>query len=397
MTEPWTPLCLVAACDEGLADWPLPRVLVAPDAPPPRPWAELLPQVAAAVALTEAGAAALAGVPGLSLPILRATPETVAAALAGALALSLAQSQSRVIRQQREIGQMRQMAETMLRDFDRLEAFVWATGKGERQPVHSLAPLAPMPAGKRISQRLPGDSLGLCDVAVHGSGGKGVLTARLILMESAEVVGVWQLQDPEPGWLRLGLPRALGGAPQTPVLQLDWQGEGLTLDRTLDHPDDRFRCEGGAMLALRLWKFVPGTAVPLAPEAWAPEASGRGRWLIGPLALAEAALGLPGFEPVAGAGLVARLAAGQAVTLTLPGVLRPGMRRLLAAVSVAGAPATVALSGAAPQTVTEAQPATLGASLDPVAPCDLTLTLTAEAPTSVFLDRIDILARSQDV
>lgn len=337
------PACLVPECD-AQADWPLPLLVLTPELAILCDGVEIqrdvaLTLVAVAVAVSEEGRALLdrfeAALEGQSIAGLRAEgPGGIAAVLAGALA----RAQERVARQVREIGQMRQAAERSLQSFERLEAFVWASAKAERQSVLHLAPLGAL-AAVSVEQRLPTDSSGLCDVALHvTTAGRGRLCVTLGLMESAETCATWTIADPQPGWLRLALPRALGPDAQTPVLRVDWQGEGLELGLSLPHPDARFQAAEGAVLALRLWKFIPGTMAPLSPEALAPDGMrSGGRWLIGLAAMSEAARLAADPRIELTDALVMRPGAGETMALCLPGLGRPGLARLQGHVALEGA------------------------------------------------------------
>ncbi len=369
MTETWSPLCLVPACDVGRAAWPMPVAVLGDDLAVSQDGrAVALSQIAVAVSLTAEGAALFdrleAAQPG-ALQGIRHAGDPVAALVA-----ALAHSQARVARQLRELAQLREMAERSLQSFQRLEAFVWQTSKGERTLVQHLAQEGSF-ALTRAVQRLPGDSAGLTDVAVWIGGARGVLTARLVLAESAEVVGLWQVTDPGEGWLRLALPRALSVDAQTPMLHLDWTGEPLTLGLSLPHPDPRFQCEGGAMLALKLWKFVPGVAAPMAPEAHGTE-PGTGRWLMplaaGPLTLTDE-------------------------TLTLRHPIPAGLRLAQVMVSAEGAVEMALTQGAPRWQPIGAEPVTL--VLHDAAPGELLLMARAKGAATLYLDPVEGFAHAR--
>jgi hypothetical protein len=376
MTEIWTPLCLVAACDLDSAVWPMPVAVVGADLSTSVAGAtmgidRLHPRLVAAVSLSKAGAKVLdlleaqIATQGRSLADLRleSSPDQLAPALIARVSAALQASQGRVVKQMRELSQMRQLTETTLQHFERLEAFVWQTAKCERNQVLHLG-LRQDDAELELTlaeQRLPVDSVGLSDVAIWIAGGQGDLTVALDLMESGQTVAEWRVSDPTPGWLRLALPRALSADAQTPILRLS--GPGLRLGLSHDHPDPRFHCAGGAMLAVKLWKFIPATQAPLSPDSLAPaQGPARGRWLIGLSALAEAvhqaaAAGHIDFVEWAG-GAVMRPEPGQTLTLRLPGMVRPGMVRLQGMASIQGAQAVAelayatALPGQDPETIT---------------------------------------------
>lgn len=375
MAMSWMPMCLVPACDLDRAEWPMALAVMAPDLTVTRDGApvaldRLAPQILAAISLSEAGAATLAR---LDLRHLRATPGDLPALWAQLLTEELTAAQARNVKQLRELAQLRHLSETSLQHFERLEAFVWQTTAAERHQVTHL-PLADAVLDLTgVDQRLPSDSVGLCDLAVFvQDAGRGVLTATLRLLESDQVVGQWQVMDPGPGWLRLALPRALPMDAQTAILRLDWQGDALSLGLSHPHPDPRFQAHDSRPLALRLWKFVPGTLAPMAPDAHGP---GLPKWLVSLDALREAAALAADPERVEvldwAKGLVLRPAPGQTIAVRLPDFARPGMARLQGMVSVLGADALADLAYAvddAPQwqRLTAAEPGQLHARFAPL-------------------------------
>lgn len=406
MAKTWMPMCLVPECDHMLAAWPLPVALVAEDQTVTVegervPLDRVLPLTVAALCLSEAGLHCLQALPGVT-PLLT-TPESLSQALIAPLAQALAQSQARNVRQMRELAQMRQLSETSLQHFERLEAYVWQIAGAERHQVSHLPRDGVSFPLRQVAQQILTDSVGLSDLAVCvETPGEGVLTARLELLESGEVVGQWRVTDPAAGWLRLGLTRALSADAQTAILRLDWQGTEMRLALSHPHPDPRFQAHETRMLALRLWKFVPGTLSPMAPEAHGTGLPAT-TWRIGLSALREAAEQArdPARIEVQDRhkGLVLRPAPGETLALRLPGQARPGMTRLQAMVSVQGAGALAdlafgtALAGEDPQAlrwqrVTQEEPAQLHASFAPLtAPGDLVLLarLPPEAEGTAFV------------
>ncbi|NBZ86822.1 DUF6212 domain-containing protein [Stagnihabitans tardus] len=430
MTDPWTPLCLVASCDLQAAAWPMPVAVVEDDLTLRLDGVELgidtlHPRLVAALSLSPKGAALLDRLElhlaetGRTLQGLRrdVTPAEAPAALFSLMAAALVQSQGRVVKQMRELAQMRQLTETSLQHFERLEAFVWQTAKCERNQVLNLAARADGAtlALSEAEQRLPTDSVGLSDLALWvAAPAQGQLTVALDLMETAVTVATWVVSDPGAGWLRLALPRALSTDAQTPVLRLTWSGPSpLSLGLSLDHPDPRFQCQGGPTLALKLWKFIPGTNAPLSPDSLPPSAGPtRGRWLIGLAALGEAATLAADPERIEfldwAGGVVMRPEPGQTLGLRLPGLARPGMVRLQGMVSVEGigAQAELTYAVAAPgqepdpqswQVVTPAEPDQLHVTLPRLEVAqDLVLMArvpeAAEHPAVVVFERIEAFA-----
>lgn len=430
MTDPWTPLCLVASCDLKGATWPLPVALVDDDLSLTLNGQavgldDLHPRLVAALSLSTAGAAVLdrfelhLAETGRTLEDLRkdVTPAEAPGALLALMATALVKSQGRVVKQMRELAQMRQMTESTLQHFERLEAFVWQTAKCERNQVLHLTARTDGTVLHltQAEQRLPTDSVGLSDLAIWiAAPALGELTVALDLMESAATVATWVVTDPGAGWLRLALPRALSTDAQTPVLRLSWAGEApVPLGLSFDHPDARFQCRGGPTLAVKLWKFIPGTHAPLSPDSLPPQSGPvRGRWLIGQAALAEAA-GLAGdperieFLEWTG-GVVLRPEPGQTLSLRLPGMARPGMARLQGMVAVEGVGAMAELTYAAAlpgqdpapedwQVVTSVEHDQLHVTLPPLEQSqDLVLLArvpaTAEHPAVVVFERIEAFA-----
>jgi hypothetical protein len=126
-----------------------------------------------------------------------------------------------------------------------------------------------------VSQRLPQDSAGLCDIAVmiakKPRGTTGRLQAVLELVESGARVAAWSVAADamEADWLRFALDRALPADPQTVMLHLTWEGDApLHLGSSHFHPDPRFMPRANApLLALGLWKYVPGSRPALTTDA----------------------------------------------------------------------------------------------------------------------------------
>jgi len=185
--------------------------------------------------------------------------------------------------------------------FANLETFLYHSGRAERTQTVSLRQRCGGEAillaqGRPVDQRLPLKSVGLCDISFLVESlpsGAGTLTAQLTLLESAEAPAHWTIRSPDlsPGWVRLSLNRALGPDAQTPILRLEWDGDvPLKLAASFHHPDPRFRATGSpAIMALNLWTYISGAAVPLPAEGIAQEQDlPIDRWTIGPNALRDA-------------------------------------------------------------------------------------------------------------
>ena len=252
----------------------------------------------------------------------------------------------------RELAVLRTAHEETQNAFVRLESFFDRNNQGRRVPTTTLPvhrggqPVVLRP-GAESEQRLPTSSDGLSDVAIsiHGKpkGASGLLHVSLELGESGGVVARWAVESGAltPGWLHLGLERALGPDPQTPILRLGWTGEEpLSLDTSFRHPDPRFMPMPGApLLAMQVWKYVP--AALSTPPAQAHLPTGHDvveRWNIG-RALLRAAV------PVAGAagsvdyseqftGLQVMPVPDRPATARLDGCVHAGVRHLRGGIKI---------------------------------------------------------------
>ncbi len=323
MTDPWTPICLVAQVDlDACAGQMLPAVgLAVFDTLGAVPVfrlgeAELSPQVVyrdgiATIVASDAGAAQHAALAqfwtaqfGAALPDaidLRQPGASLGTALGGHLIAALRVAQTRSIRLMKELALLRKEADQTQTAFARLESFFYQTGKAERMPDVAF-PEQPgqrpilLTKGRPIEQRLPTESTGLCDVSfrIVEAPAKGqILTAQIELLESGRIVAEWALPWDKlvKGWVRLSLARALGTDAQTPVLRLAWDGaDPLKLAASFAHPDPRFRAaDDTGMLAMYTWKYIPGAAPLLAPDGIAASRTGMtDHWSIGSQSLRDA-------------------------------------------------------------------------------------------------------------
>ncbi len=272
-------------------------------------------------------------------------PDGLAAHLLPVLVQAWRDAQARSVGGMRELAVLRGSFEQSQTAFAKLEAFLYQTGRAERTQSLALRQVLGRDAvvlAKDVSveQRLPGESVGLSDIAVlidELPAGGGTLTARLELLESSEVVAHWAIAaaDLAKGWVRFSLSRALGPDAQTPVLHLDWDGlEPLNLAPSFHHPDPRFRATGShAVLALNLWRYLPDAAAPLPAEGVA-QISGMPaeRWKIGPAAL-RAAVNLAQDDSLVEfidwrKALAVRPVGQTATGVRLDGVARPGLLHL---------------------------------------------------------------------
>lgn len=289
MPDDWMPLCLVPACDLRGTSWPLPCIAVDEALTFRRdgvevPFDAVFPLIVAAVSRSAAGRALIDRVEiecatprGRSLQALRLDIEgDPAPHLVGRLAAELARAESRIARQSRELAGLRATLEQGLTHFARLETHMYQTGADRRQEVLSLPQVATLslePGGACV-QRLPHSSVGLSDLALWVGAARGVLSVRLVRADGNAEMAAWAPRvspHREPGWLRLSLDRALDADPQTTEIHLAWEGEApIALGLSHDHPDPRFAVHGDAMLALRLWSYIPGARSSLPRAAILP-------------------------------------------------------------------------------------------------------------------------------
>lgn len=224
--------------------------------------------------------------------------EQAQAALAGVAAAAVRAQGATLLRNRRlmrDLAELRLAHDQTQAAFAALEDHAYRTGLAERrmlrhlpeQRIHPPCLLAP---GAQVDQRLPCDSAGLSDVALAIPKGFGVeegeLTVALDLAESGACMAEWHIPAAliRPGWLRLALDRALGSDAQTPVLRLRWHGrEQLRLASSFAHPDPRFQPRPGApLLALQIWKHLPGTRTPPAAGSQLARGADRvTRWHLG--------------------------------------------------------------------------------------------------------------------
>ena len=267
----------------------------------------------------------------------------VFAAIARRLSSQLRCSHAGKTRLMREVALLRRDHDNMQGAFASLEAYFHRVVRSERSLTMTLSPDPGLPAlslrpDDEIEQRLPEDSLGLSDIGIclrsAPVSGAGNLRVTLELLEDGEAVADWVIPAYQlaEGWLRLSLARALGPDPQTAVLRLVWEGESeLRLMPSMPHPDPRFTPRFGApMLALRLWKFVPGAQAALPvdghPAQLAPMPD---EWNIGLSALRRAQNASP--EPGAvefsdlRTGLFVRPKSDAVAAARIDGAGRPGM------------------------------------------------------------------------
>lgn len=224
-----------------------------------------------------------------------ARPAAALAALATGAVAGQGEARSRNRQLMRDLAELRIAHDQTQAAFAALEGFFYSTVRSERRLFRELSPLRTQPPcllapGAVLEQRLPCDSVGLSDVAFCLPKGfeaeEGTLTAALELAESGAQIAEWTLEaaDLQPGWNRLALDRALGTDAQTPQLRLRWQGPGqLRLVTSLAHPDERFQPRPGApLLALQVWKYIPGTRVLSEPASHlAHGAEPPGTWVLG--------------------------------------------------------------------------------------------------------------------
>lgn len=196
---------------------------------------------------------------------------------------------------QRELATMRSSYDETLTAFRALESFIGQTSKASRwigtviEPLATRTPLR-LKAGDVLKQLLPADSAGLSDVAFFLSSapprGRGELRVSLSLVETGQSVGSWQVSGErlKAGWNRFALETSLGVETRTPVLRIDWDGEEpLRVGQSIRHPEERFcvalnGTPGVAVMAVQVWKSVPGVRAPLPPGAHVTDGATALRW-----------------------------------------------------------------------------------------------------------------------
>lgn len=174
--------------------------------------------------------------------------------------------------------------------FARLEAHAFTHRLSERKLALALEPregspgLA-LPAGGEVTQRLPGGSPGLSDVAIRLADAtlprRGVLSCRLESPDLGALIAEWSIPAArlEAGWLRLSLVQGLPDDPVGLCLRLRWEGDAaLRLETAMAHPDPRFRPlhrdgrDGGRhVLAMELWHYLPGVRAPGSAKGVLPD------------------------------------------------------------------------------------------------------------------------------
>lgn len=181
----------------------------------------------------------------------------------------------------RELSVLRQQHETTQAAFQRLESFVFSHRLTERYLQDTLAPVVGSPMlvmkpGSNLTQRVPGSSSGLSDIALRIANGprprSGSLHCILHSAEQGEDLAHWEIPAAYllEGWLRLALEVALDTDPLGLELRLTWNGDApLRLETAMAHPDPRFRpilngIEHTHVPALQIWHFIPGTRAPLS-------------------------------------------------------------------------------------------------------------------------------------
>lgn len=268
--------------------------------------------------------------------------------LAGQLAGNQQQMARRTTTLMRELAILRQQHETMQESFRRLEQFVQGNGLTHRvlettlSPVQGQQPIS-LGGGSSLVARLPGSSVGLCDIAIQinnaGILPEGRLSCSLLSTDSKVTVATWEVSHDRlrEGWLRLSLDNALGMDPISLKLHLTWHGKGnLLLATAMIHPDARFHpsldhAELDAMLAIQLWRWVPDAAAPLAADAIS-QVGGQGKLHYVEASLLATATA-PGSEerlPMLddSASLLVHVDPKLTKCAVLPGIALPGVRQV---------------------------------------------------------------------
>ncbi|MGF1552942.1 MAG: DUF6212 domain-containing protein [Paracoccaceae bacterium] len=247
-------------------------------------------------------------------PVLLAAPperEAVLAWIATRLAESVAASARRNADLARRLAAVRVAHEDTQAAFRRLESHL--AGSPTLRPSEALViepqgrAVAAVPTGEAdLVQRLPIASDGVCDLAIHlaevPARASGRLVARLDALESGDCLGEWRIEASAlaSGWLRLALGRALDLDRVSLALSLRApSAAGLAVSLGLPHPETRWcaATDGQALdrvLALKVWKGMPGCAAPTAGTAVLDDAAPVRHREIGREALSTARAQGPG-------------------------------------------------------------------------------------------------------
>jgi hypothetical protein len=205
----------------------------------------------------------------------------------------------------RDLAFIRNEYEEIQSSFQRLELFSYDAIKQSRWSAFILEPISnhalyALNHGDVLIQRIPCDSIGLCDLAINIANQKirtqGILNISLECIEDESVVASWSLLSTDliNGWIRLSLTQSLGVDARTPQLRLEWNGnEPLQLGKSVKHPDDRFcatlnKKSTSAVLALKGWKYIAGTNSPLPSDSYVSKGSTTKGWIVSQEQLAKA-------------------------------------------------------------------------------------------------------------
>lgn len=197
----------------------------------------------------------------------------------------------------RDISFIRTEHEEVQSSFKRLELFFYDVIKQPRWSAFILEPISDralyvLNNADVLIQRIPCDSIGLCDIAINIVNQKirtqGILNISLECIEDESVVASWSLSSKDliSGWIRLSLTQSLGVDARTPQLRLEWNGnEPLQLGKSVKHPDDRFcaklnNISTKAVLALKGWKYIAGTNSPLPSDGHISTGSITKGWIV---------------------------------------------------------------------------------------------------------------------
>ena len=195
---------------------------------------------------------------------------------------------------QLELAELRHAHETLQSDFQAVESFI-ASRDIQPADIVFYNPVSSDLAetsdkATLITQTLPVANYGLSsiDLATGPSSGRHSLSfgldCSMMSVESGEVLARWALPIDEinPGWINLRLPRGLSGASHTLRLVIrPLNGIGFVPSLKLGHaqPLKAFRArlssdatrELAASLALRCWSGLPGVAPPAVTTVVTPQ------------------------------------------------------------------------------------------------------------------------------
>jgi len=208
--------------------------------------------------------------------------------VASALVVTVERQARSVTVLSRSLTVMRKLHDSTQAAFSRLEKFVFENNLAARTETLCLMPgkhmePARLAAGETLTQRLPISSEGLCDIALFveevEESPLNALWVTLRTEEDDAVRAHWTVPNATitGGPIRFAMRTALDTEALTPIVEIGWSGAGcISLGIAMPHPEPRYQLVlddqlEPRVLALRCWKYLPGSEAPLPVNAVAPE------------------------------------------------------------------------------------------------------------------------------